>query len=616
MAPMPFWWNASLVLLLVLLCCDSVKLATCFQVQKKTKTNPLRSFVLLPAAVVLPRTTIMSSSSRLFLSNTPRRPISSYYESLAERLPSSQVLDAVERAPNGRVVVSDVATTAGVSLSRAKQELTTLAALVRGTELAVTTDGDLIYTFPTSVSQALAQNSVKFQALQTFRKVWPALFWFIRVSFGVTLLASLVAIFSTIFFIQSSSSSSDDDRRRDSRGGGGGGFNMYFGPSPLDFFYYRPYGYYGYYGNNNAADRASPEEMGFLESCFSYIFGDGNPNAELEEKRLRLAAQMIRDRQGAVTAEQLAPFVQDAPAVTDHNNDDVESTTYVDESFVLPIVSQLGGEPTVTEDGEIVYIFPELQTSALSTTTTTYPSSAKSALSREALVLKRAGMNPNATIRDIVQVLNYNGISTRGAVEKSQLIDLLDKALPPPTPQEEEERLDRDTSLLQEREWRFSLAPDLNKYLAGGLGVVNLGGALWLGSLLAQYAEYGVRLPSYFGTVQALYPLLLGYALLFNVIPLARNLWIRAENEKIRTRNRRRRAWKVALEQAVMGNSRIARKIKAASKLKSRLRQIGANRNDVIFDTSVPIEEIQLQKDKEALKAFDEILGNDEGSFQ
>ncbi len=26
-----------------------------------------------------------------------------------------------------------------------------------------------------------------------------------------------------------------------------------------------------------------PAEMGFLESCFSYIFGDGDPNADIEE---------------------------------------------------------------------------------------------------------------------------------------------------------------------------------------------------------------------------------------------------------------------------------------------------------------------------------------------
>lgn len=28
-----------------------------------------------------------------------------------------------------------------------------------------------------------------------------------------------------------------------------------------------------------------PAEMGFLESCFSYIFGDGDPNVNFEEER-------------------------------------------------------------------------------------------------------------------------------------------------------------------------------------------------------------------------------------------------------------------------------------------------------------------------------------------
>lgn len=38
--------------------------------------------------------------------------------------------------------------------------------------------------------------------------------------------------------------------------------------------------------------------MGFFEGCFSYIFGDGNPNAQLEEVRIRSAAEMIRKAGG------------------------------------------------------------------------------------------------------------------------------------------------------------------------------------------------------------------------------------------------------------------------------------------------------------------------------
>lgn len=32
----------------------------------------------------------------------------------------------------------------------------------------------------------------------------------------------------------------------------------------------------------------------------------------------------------------------------------------VDESWILPVIVKLGGSPSVTEEGDIVYVFPEL----------------------------------------------------------------------------------------------------------------------------------------------------------------------------------------------------------------------------------------------------------------
>lgn len=196
-----------------------------------------------------------------------------------------------------------------MSLSQARKDLTALASLTKG-DIAVSNDGELIYNFPSNVAGVISSNSAKFRAIQSYEKVKPILFYLVRVSFGVVLLASLLAIFSTIFFISSSSSSDSDDRRRNDRGFGGGGMGFWWGPSPFDFFYYRPY--YGYYGAM-PGERRDPDEMGFLESVFSYIFGDGNPNERVEEQRLSLAANMIRQNQGAVTAEQLAPFCDEAP---------------------------------------------------------------------------------------------------------------------------------------------------------------------------------------------------------------------------------------------------------------------------------------------------------------
>lgn len=78
--------------------------------------------------------------------------------------------------------------------------------------------------------------------------MWPSLFYLTRVSFGLCLVLSLVLVFATITFAGSASMSSGGDDRDDRRRGDGGmvfrGPSFYFGPSPFDFFYYRPYGSY------------------------------------------------------------------------------------------------------------------------------------------------------------------------------------------------------------------------------------------------------------------------------------------------------------------------------------------------------------------------------------
>jgi hypothetical protein len=56
-------------------------------------------------------------------------------------------------------------------------------------------------------------------------------------------------------------------------------------------------------------------------------------------------------------------------------------------------VSQLGGEPQVTEEGDIIYVFPDMQLSA------TESSSA----------LEKAGLKPDATARESQRELQLAG---------------------------------------------------------------------------------------------------------------------------------------------------------------------------------------------------------------
>ena len=165
-----------------------------------------------------------------------------------------------------------------------------------------------------------------------------------------------------MLFIQSGGSDDRDERRDNSRG-----FSYGMGDFMFDLFYPRAYfspnyGYYGRYDpyqiQGEVQQGEEEERSGILEGIFSYIFGDGNPNRNVEVARLQSAAQVIRENGGSVVAEQLAPFCD----VEDPN--EMEGRFGVDESYVLPIVSQLGGVPSVTEDGDIIYSFPDLQVSS------------------------------------------------------------------------------------------------------------------------------------------------------------------------------------------------------------------------------------------------------------
>jgi hypothetical protein len=269
-------------------------------------------------------------------------------------------------------------------------------------------------------------------------------------------------------------------------------------------------------------------------------------------------------------------------------------------------VAQLNGEPRVTEEGDIVYVFPELQMSAASSS----EGLRRASYSSDAVVLRRAGLSPDADAREIKQLLNLNRIDTRGALEKKDLVRMLERALPPMTEKEEREFLSDNPTMLQESEYKFSLATPFNRVLAGGLGVVNLLGALYLGNMLNSYALYGVRVPSYFGLVQSAFPLLLGYAVLFNVIPLVRSFWIRSENEKIQRRNKVRRLWRDVLQSNAVG--KLAGKLKAAKQMGTKMKQLGASQEDIVFDTRQSMEDIEKVRQRSALEEFDQLLDKED----
>ncbi|BAU64829.1 hypothetical protein STA3757_22050 [Stanieria sp. NIES-3757] len=261
--------------------------------------------------------------------------------------PNPQIVKSVEQL-NYRVTVGDVASLAGLDVNLAQQGLLALATDAGG-HLQVAESGEIAYLFPRNFRTILRNKYWKLRFQQWWEQVWRVLFYIIRISFGIVLIASILLMLVAIAVIIISISSSRDDNDSgggDSYGGGGYFFLPRFWIGPDLFWFFDPdYNYRRRQRRQNTANY----QMNFLEAVFSFLFGDGNPNVDLEEKRYASIGQVIRNHGGAVVAEQIAPYLDRVDA---------------DEDYMLPILSRFNGYPEVSPQGEIIYYFPELQVTA------------------------------------------------------------------------------------------------------------------------------------------------------------------------------------------------------------------------------------------------------------
>lgn len=273
--------------------------------------------------------------------------------------PNPTIMQAVEKL-DYRVTVGDVASQAGLDIKIAEQGLLTLASEAGG-HLQVSDAGEIAYLFPRNFRGVLQSKYFRLRLQAWWNQVWKILFYLIRISFGILLIASIVLIFVAITIILIAMSSNRDGEG-DRRGGSGGGMiffpRIWFGPDLFWFFTPNYYDRRSYYHRRQQSYQGQDgDRMNFLESIFSFLFGDGNPNADLDERRWRTIATVIRNNGGAVAAEQIAPYLDDLGTGFDKEY----------ENYMLPVLSRFNGRPEVSPEGQIVYHFPELQVTAAQT---------------------------------------------------------------------------------------------------------------------------------------------------------------------------------------------------------------------------------------------------------
>lgn len=272
---------------------------------------------------------------------------------MGQRIPDrgayQKVVNAFRRQRQGATVADIVAKTA-LPL-RTVRELVPLAADEYSARLEVTESGEIRYSFPrgfTSKYRGFWAGLRKCtEALKTGVRTAAAVVfkvWIMAMLVGYFVLFMLIALAALMLSVAGSANSNNRSSRRDSGGGmflASGIFNMI-----IRIWFYSELTrsmdrrYYG--------SRASPRPRGrpLHRAIFSFVFGDGDPNADWASREKQGVIAYIQANRGLIS---LPEFM----ALTGLRAE-------VAEERITSYCAEFGGMPEATEDGTVVYRFDEL----------------------------------------------------------------------------------------------------------------------------------------------------------------------------------------------------------------------------------------------------------------
>jgi hypothetical protein len=265
-----------------------------------------------------------------------------------------KAIDSLDR----RVTAADVASKTGLPLLPVMASLNQIAAETDG-HMEVGEKGEIAYKFSPGFQSKYAVKGIQEKLQKIWKAVFKVGFFLVRISFGIMLILNALIIVLLVFVVilwYQQRSGDDDDGYGGGRGGGYGGGGFFpFHFSFFDYLILRDILWGTSYGTDyRRYDYSTPtvrknKDGNFFFNAFSFLFGDGDPNQNHEEHKWSMIAEVIRRNHGVVTSEQLAPYLGSEPS---------------DEDAVLPVLVRFNGKPEVTEDGDIVYIFDDMQVTA------------------------------------------------------------------------------------------------------------------------------------------------------------------------------------------------------------------------------------------------------------
>ena len=405
-------------------------------------------------------------------------------------------LDAIKT--NLRTTAPELATSSGLSINSATYWLNKIAGET-GAKLEVANDGTVYYSFAPNFSGVYRRRGRRRAALLAGAFLFKSLYWVVRVSFGVALMTSvlvIVLIFVALILLAIASIF-------DGGSGDSGDFGSFDGSGFFDTNFLSDIFSWDYSPSHSSYQNSIPSAQrdrytdfiekhpkgNFFLECFSFLFGDGKPNSNLQKLRWQQIATTIKANGGVVSAEQLAPFLDGDTS---------------DSGMVMSALAQFNGHPEVTKSGFIVYVFPDY-------------------ISEHPFVQQH---------------------------EKDQ------------------------ESYLKEENWKFSNFPPLALINVLMLAIFNFCGSWWLFKHIAT-----INLLHH---LAALIDVLLTYSIILLVIPAVRFLILLVLNQRIDSRNEKRKA---AAELVKQPQGEILKELEEAKAIQSEHAQLLRVDSKIIFDS-------------------------------
>ncbi|MDR2343777.1 MAG: hypothetical protein LBD86_04510 [Spirochaetaceae bacterium] len=219
--------------------------------------------------------------------------------------------------------------------------------------ISVSESGEILYSFPSGFTSRY--RGFRVLAGRALGKIGRALAmigtglfkaWIMIMLVGYFVLFMLIALAALVLSAAASNSSNSNNRRNNSGGG------LVFVSGIFDFII-RIWFYseltksldrrrYGVYGRPEPRPKGKP----LYKAIFSFVFGDGDPNAAIETRERQAVIAYIQANKGLIS---LPEFM----ILTGTGGNEADS-------LVSAYCSEYGGMPEATEDGTVVYRFDAL----------------------------------------------------------------------------------------------------------------------------------------------------------------------------------------------------------------------------------------------------------------